>query len=85
MVYFGAGKPVETQQYDRMPHLERIELEQHPPGNRHADEQPHTELDDSPRIEPIGELARPEREHQKWQPVRNDRETAQSGRLKFPE
>jgi hypothetical protein len=42
-------------------------------------------LDDAPRIETVGERAGGDREQQKWQPVRDDRESGERRRMEFLE
>jgi hypothetical protein len=68
-----------------MPHLQRVGEKEHAPrdGGRH--EERHPDLDDAARIVPVGRGAAVDREQEKRQPVRNDGEAGERGRMEFLE
>jgi len=80
-----AGHAVHDQQRGGVPDLQRPGDEQHAPGDRHAHEQRHAELDHAAWIEAVGERARVHRKQQKRQPVRDDGEAAERGRIELAE
>ena len=78
-----AGHAVDREQHHRVPDLQRVGEEQHAPAERAQHEQQHAELDDAARIVAVGERARPDREQQERQPVRDHRVAAERRRLEF--
>jgi hypothetical protein len=76
-----ARQAVDHEQRRGMPDLQLPGHEQHAPGDRHAREQRHAELDHAPRIEAVGHRAGRHRQEQERQPVRDHREAAQRGRI----
>ena len=68
-----------------MPGPEGVREEEEPPGSRGRHEERHSDLDDAARVVAVGRGPAVYREQQEGQPVRDDRESGERGRMEFLE